>query len=259
MFFNRSNKKIKSNYLFVIGSGRSGTHFIGRAIGKHPQVELFLEETENFRLVKEVAILEKGEKYQSRLVKRYKKLQKISKQPWILEKSHPNIWLTEGLLSNFPDSYFIGMQRDLYQIVSSMLNHDRKKNVRTWFDILPTNKCSRFLGINDYNISYYKDLPIEAKCVIRWLSHTFELERLKKEYPDKVFIFDYSIFCENFESELFKIEQLTALNLKEYAERPKSESLQKFKNLTNEQIKIIDETFQKEKIFFEKIYKEKNN
>lgn len=258
MFFSkRNNKKSKSNskYIFIIGSGRSGTHFIGRAIGEHPQVELFLEDTKNFNLVKKVAILEKGDKYLHRLLKRYKKLQEKSDKTWILEKSHPNIWLTESLLLHFPDSYFIGMQRDLYQVVSSMLNHGGINNVKSWYDLLPMDKNSKFLGLNEYNIEYFKDLPIEAKCTIRWLSHSFELERLKNKYPDRVLVFDYSIFCQNFESEFLKIEQLTELKLMDYAEEPKLVSLNKFRNLSKEQIKIIDETLEREKPNFEKIYR----
>lgn len=254
MFFKNKNRKIESNFIFIIGTGRSGTHFIGRAIGNHPRVKLLLEETKNFRLVKKIAILGAGERSLNQLLKRYKKLQIKSNKPWILEKSHPNIWLMESLTSYFPNSIFIGMQRDVYQVVSSMVKHGGVKSVKSWFNLLPQNKNSKFLGINDYNKNYYEELPLEAKCTIRWLSHKFELERLKAIYPERLFVIDYKILCEKFDIEMDKVEKLTGLDLKKYTEKPKLESLTKFKNLSAEQIKIIDDTLTREIPNFNKIY-----
>lgn len=248
----KKKNNVDSNYLFVIGTGRSGTHFIGRAIGSHPNIDLLLEDTKNFNLVKKAAVFNKGESYTLKLVKHYKAIQQASVNNWILEKSHPNIWLTDTLIQHFPNSYFLGMQRNVYQVVNSMLSHDGLKGVKKWFEILPHNKPSRFLGINAYNISYYKELPIEAKCVIRWLSHTYELKRIKQEYPNAVTIFDYDRFCLDFEGELHKVEKMVGLDLLEYAEKPKLESLKKFENLNKNQMGIISETMKNEIGFFEK-------
>lgn len=246
-FWNKKINDIDTRFLFVIGTGRSGTHFIGRIIGKHPRVEFLLEDTTTFNLSKKAAIPEPDQKYINRLITHYKKIQEKSEKRFVLEKSHPNIWITDSLVEHFPSSFFIGVQREVFQVVNSMLNH---KGVLRWFKTVSNNKTSRFLGINERNISYYKDLPIEAKCTLRWLSHTAELKLLQEKYPASVLIFDYQELCTDFNTQVDRFDRLLSLNLKDYAETPNLESLNKYKNLTNEQIAIIEDTIAKEADFF---------
>lgn len=265
-----------SNYIFIIGLGRSGTHFLGRAIGKHPEVQLLLEESKTFSLVQKVTIFNNSEKYFNKLLKRYIDINKKSEKPWILEKSHPNIWITEKLIEKFPKSYFFGINRDVYQVLSSMLKHgksqpksklqylkhiiskklypNKPQNVTSWFDLLPMDKPSKFLGINEHNISYYKSLPIEAKIVIRWLSHKYELERLSKKNPNRVFCFDYTNFCLNMDYHLDIIAKITNLDHKRFVEYPNLTSLNKYKTLSDNQIRIVKETLEREEPIFRKLY-----
>lgn len=242
-FFRSKPKKINSNFLFIIGTGRSGTHFLGRVIGNHPEVQVLMENRKTFSLVKKAAITKRTNKDLDKLITRYQKIQENSNKGFILEKSHPNIWLVPRLNESFSSSHFIGVQRDVYQVVYSMLRH---KGVSKWYKKLPQDKLSDFLGITKQNRAYFHSLPIEAKCTIRWMAHKSKLLELKKTYPKKIVIIDYQELCNNFEEQVARLESITGLDLINYAEKPKEESLNKYKNLNQSQIDIINETLQKE-------------
>src|SRR5690606_38689612 len=121
-------------FVFVLGTGRSGTHFLGRLIGKNPSCHLLLESEETFPLSIKANITHYHTiRHKNRLIKKYNKLIQKATKPFIIEKSHQNIWSFEDLYEIFSDSLFIGIQRDVKQVVNSMLEH---RGVLKWFDRL---------------------------------------------------------------------------------------------------------------------------
>lgn len=234
----------KSKFLFVIGSGRSGTNFLGRIIGNHPEIKMLLEDKKTFKKAVEASVHFFGDerKYKN-LISTYKWLQYTTFKPYILEKSHPNLWIVEKLEREFPDAKFIGIERDVFQVVYSMLNH---KGVSKWFDLLPYREYSHFLGINKGNVEGYHNLPLEAKCTIRWIAHQRRLDNLSERYPDKVFKIDYQRLCNEFEKEVKELSDFVGIDLTPYAERPKFQPLDKWKNLTEEALENIKTTLDRE-------------
>lgn len=226
------------NIIFVIGTGRSGTHFLGRLIGENPSCNLLLEDKEIFPLCKEVNISEYGNKRKlKRLLNKYKKIIKKNKKKYIIEKSHQNIWIVEELQKEFPNAFFIGIERDVKQVVYSMMRHP---GILKWFNLLDTTKESHFLGINKGNIHLYDSLTLEEKCAIRWVAHKKRMEYLKHKINNLIVV-DYNKICNDYHQEITKLEKLMNINLREYAELPNFESLHKFKQLTEEQIKNIEQ------------------
>ena len=95
--------------VFVIGTGRSGTHWLGYSLGNHPEVRATVEVEPMFGLSKRMALNPALEgELLGRLIKAYKWQLFKSSPRLYLDKSHPNIWIAEKLKKAFPQALFIG-------------------------------------------------------------------------------------------------------------------------------------------------------
>lgn len=233
-----SNKK---NLIFVSGTGRSGTHLIGRTISSHDAIEGRIETSNTFGPITRIATTQDFNPswltflyklvLKSRLNKVIKSTDKI-----VLEKSHPSLWLVDYFIKTF-DAKFVFIYRDVEPTVSSMLEHG---GVLTWYDKLPQDKPNRFLGITKENASTFDNLSIEEKCALRWQSHYNEIFALNKKYPDRTFVMKYDEFLVNPEPILEKIAAFIGIPNTFNPEKFKVDSLDKWKNLlSEEQVKKI--------------------
>jgi len=228
--------------IFISGSGRSGTHLIGRAISSHSQIEGRIEDPKTFGLITRLGTTQdlKHSLYNWALrALLYTRLNKILNETnlHILEKSHPSIWLFDKFASKFPNAFFIGVWRDVEPTVSSMLEHG---GVLTWYDRLPLDRPNRFLGITELNKAEFRNYSIEEKCALRWLSHKNELFRLKQVYPDRFHLIKYEEFMESPEAHLSAIALKLDLPNEFEPEKFNMDSLHKWKEtLSVEQVKMI--------------------
>src|SRR6056297_3920847 len=126
--------------IFVLGTGRSGTHLLGRTISSHPLIEGYIEDPGIFHPSVNIAVKQDISSniyidiQKRRVIKKYKKLLKQSSAEILLDKTHPVIWFAEYLMNKLPNSQFVGIIRNQYQTVSSMLNHP---GVLSWYETLP--------------------------------------------------------------------------------------------------------------------------
>ena len=231
--------------IYIMGTGRSGTHLLGRTVSSHPLIEGHIEDPDYFHPAVNIAVKQDIssqwyigiQKY--RLLRKYKSLIKQSSSDFILTKSHPVIWFSEYLMNKLDNALFIGIIRNQYQTVSSMLNHS---GVQEWYSMLPQNKPNRFLGITEENKSYFNDFPLESKCAYRWLSHKKELQRLQNVLKDRYLLFDYDDFVTHLDDHLQKISDFLNIENQFNPEALKTESLDKWRSyLTKEQIQHIDQ------------------
>ena len=235
--------KKSKNIVFIIGSGRSGTHLLGRTIGLVERYDSFIENKESFNFVTKIAVNPKrNPKDIKKVLKLYERIFKKSKNQYILEKTHPNIWLVEDLLEHFSNSKFIGIKRDVYATVASMLKH---KGVLNWYNVLPLNEVNPFLGITTENIEIFKELPIEMKCALRWKSHVNRLDDLQAKFPKEVLVVNYEDFYKDYSKLMKGMASFLDLENPIISETLNSDSLEKWKlSLSKEQIINIDKVLQ---------------
>ena len=114
--------------ILISGTGRSGTHLIGRTISTHPDIKGRIESPDTFNLITKIATTQDNKNplyityLKKLLVFKLTRILKKSKYH-ILEKSHPSIWLAEFIFSKFNNAFLIGVWRDVEPTINSMLQH----------------------------------------------------------------------------------------------------------------------------------------
>ena len=173
----------------VIGTGRSGTNWLGSTIASHPQVVGGKEREPEFTIAKKIGALEEYTKW-NRLIATYvKRLEEAdaAKANWYVDKGHPLIWAAEKLAKEFPSIVFFGIDRCIFSIVSSCMDHI---GVRKWFEDerLLTKRTSPFLGKNEKNSERFNSAPLYVQCAWRAVSHRNEYDRLQTVLKPSQFV-----------------------------------------------------------------------
>jgi hypothetical protein len=231
---------IDKTLIFILGSGRSGTHLLGRTVGHIDEVEAFIEDHKLFKKVTDVAVNPNRTKSDiKKILKLYNTEFSQTKKSFVLEKTHPNIWLVEAIQDYFETAKFIGIKRNVYATIASMLNH---KGVLEWYNVLPLDKVNPFLGITEENRDVFKDLPLESKCALRWKSHFDRLTYLETKFPEKVLVVDYEDFYNDYKGLMKTLELFLKLQKPIDSETLISSNIDRWKSeLTDIQIKNIDQ------------------
>ncbi len=217
-----------SKKIFILGSGRSGTHWIGYILQAHPKIHATVEEEPAWGWVKRMAVEpdSRSELY-PKLVRYYQRQHHLSTPRHYLDKSHPNIWLAEQLAESFEDALFLGIIRNPYATVASMLRHE---GVRGWHDRwkeLPVP--NRFLGITEADKANYEDLPVAVKCAMRWRSHRDQMEHLKSQLGERIMVVRYEMLFSDTATLLDEIGEFIGLTSPIPLPHAKASSLNKWK------------------------------
>lgn len=213
--------------IFIVGCGRSGTNWLGNIINTSKEIYTTIEAPETFNLVTDIVIKGKKELLNN-LINRYDSISNLVKPLHYADKSHHNLWLVDDLVSEFSDSKFIGIYREVYGTVASMLKH---KGVLSWFDTWDKYPVpNKFLGITNYNENIYNNYSLIEKCTLRWASHYDQLIYLQEKYTDKFLSINYDDLVDNIDQEVDKINKF--LNLDSVKVVPVKKSLYKHNDLS---------------------------
>jgi hypothetical protein len=180
----------KPRPVFVIGCGRSGTHLLARALAAHPLVRATIEAEPMFGLSTAMALDPRLEQVLLEDLARCYQMELRRRRPAIyLDKSHPNIWIAEKLKDRFPEARFIGIQRNVFATVASMLKH---RGVLQWHERwkefpLP----NRFLGIDAETAAVYEQFPLVVKCALRWAAHRNRLAALERTLDEDLLLLQF--------------------------------------------------------------------
>lgn len=239
-------KSIKTHKIFIVGTGRSGTHWAGHTLAAHPSITATIEEKEIFNLVKTAATNpSQKSSVMPKIIKFYRRAHMNAVPSHYLDKSHPNIWLVEELENKFDDALFIGIQRDAYQVVSSMLQH--KILMDTWYTHWEEMGVpNEFMGVDNSNLEDFKRASLAGKATFRWISHTNRHHELLKKMPKKYLLINHDQLMADTDNQLKIVEEF--IGLTKPLPKPAVDNATKHKwknNLTSEQKKEIDSILQK--------------
>ena len=230
---NRFRKPSDEPMIFVLGTGRSGTHWIAWILEDHPEIATLIEKPPIFNWVVEMALNKSSEEVLfPRLVSRYRAERSIAGRLYLLDKSHPNIWIAGLLQSEFPEARFLGVRRDVYGTVSSMLQH---RGVRRWveqWEEFPVP--NRFLGVTEENKERYREMSLAGRCALRWLAHERQLDRLEKELGGRMYQVDYRRLHNETDVVLDELKGFLGLSLPINGPSVKKGSLDKWRSLLSD-------------------------
>ncbi|WP_332694840.1 sulfotransferase family protein [Halalkalibacter lacteus] len=215
--------------IFVIGTGRSGTHWVGHILQSHPNIHVSIEKPEIFNRVTNMALNNTTKKELfPQLVELYRKEQKIAYPKHYADKSHPNIWLAEELAATFPNAKFIGIYRNPYATVASMLKH---QGVQMWYKKWSDYPIpNRFLGITNENVNDFKQMSLPVKCALRWQSHKLQLNYLETTLKERLHIISYEKLIRQHKAEAKKLQTFLKLIKPFPSIQIKKESLNRWKS-----------------------------
>lgn len=206
--------------IFIVGTGRSGTHFLARTMQTHPQLTDLTGGEENHFVFNDVVKLAQNDKHADKdfqkLVEKYNILSRVSGKNFLLDQSHPNLWLMEKLLCHFPEGKFVAIIRDPASVAYSTTMHNGVKKWLETYSKLPN--AINFLGIDYLEKRLYKDLSLVEKSTLRWKSHVLEIDRLLKKYPNNFTVVCYEELCTDSANVISNLS--TFLNLKNEFELP---------------------------------------
>jgi hypothetical protein len=120
-----------------------------------------------------------------------------------VDKSHPNLFNVPALLSYFPEAKFIGIYRNVFETVASMLTHGACANWGARYKELKFP--NEFLGLDVHNIERYESATLAGRCAFRWFSHYSKLLQLEAEYNDQFLLINYRDLIQQNESQTKRI------------------------------------------------------
>lgn len=183
--------------IFVIGQGRSGTHWIAECLSGHPEIYATIEQKPVFQWVTKMAIDHRLEsRLYGRLTLVYKwKLLRAAPRSY-LDKSHPNLWLVEKLQATFPKAKFVGIERNPYaQIASSIRNGAETRPMHLRWREYPVP--NRYYGIAPEMVDSYEAFSTARKCAIRWVAHHKRMREVRERLGDSLYFVGYEEFADD--------------------------------------------------------------
>lgn len=164
--------------IFVVGTGRSGTHFLTRCMIAHPDVTDLLEGREHGqRLAMSVRhAVGPNRRDAVGLASSLAIASVRAGRRQLIDQCHPNLW-NHGLLSRcFPRSSWLAPIREPRAVVASMLQHDGVRRRSEQWQSYPM-PCP-FIGVTEQNRERFEAASLAGRCAYRWLSHVARIREL---------------------------------------------------------------------------------
>lgn len=212
------------NRIFVIGTGRSGTCWMGNILAEHEEINGYIEYKSLFKLVMDMTLdnIDRTDKIFNICDKLYDE----SYPKHVSHKTHQCIWIAEKIAERYKNALFVGMMRDVKSTVASMLQHVA---VRRWCEEWHKYQIpNRFLGITTDNIDWYRNASIIERCTARWVSHQNELMKLRNKINMK--IIQYEDLVKDTANILSDLQKFLNLNVEFKDVIPQKSSLTKWKS-----------------------------
>jgi hypothetical protein len=189
----RSGKDVEAmvQAIFVVGTGRSGTHFTCRALAGFANVTDPLGGNENHDVLKEIATAALYHRSLPTSVLAYYSERRAELAPGqvLLDQHHPNIFFFQQISKVFDDLIYLFPARPVVQVIASMMRH---RGVMSWYQVARDGYSplsftkrvpvpNRFLGIRDR--ADLDTLPTHLLCALRVLAHNRQMAELAAADP----------------------------------------------------------------------------
>lgn len=180
---------MKPNAIFIIGSGRSGTHLLCKSLLGYRNVNDGLDGQENSKVLESSTISAiMHRELDEWVIKHYKKkISEYNEKNYIfVDQSHTNLFNVKQLRSHFPNAIFLMTERDTVQIVSSYMEGYGK--FRVWINWAKVNDHplpNRFLGTTTNE--QLMNTPRHVLATMRTQAVKEEMARVYKEHKDVVY------------------------------------------------------------------------
>ena len=195
--------------IFILGSGRSGTHWLGHILRSHPAVTVTIEERPMFGWSTAMALDSRTREVLFPKLAREYRIRIDSSAGHYADKSHPNIWIAEMLAGEFPDALFVGIERGPFATVASMLRHGGVLSWhRRWREFPVPNT---FLGITEADASGYDDLGKATQCAMRWVTHRDRMRTLRERLGSRLMVLSYEAIHSDPKREATRLQRFLGL------------------------------------------------
>lgn len=178
--------------VFIIGTGRSGTHLLAEILARVSSLHVLVEKQPLFRWSSSMAMDHRLEpSLFPRWVRRFR-LEQFSAAPrTVIDKCHTNMWLVERLVESFPTAVFLATRRSPHATIASMLRHGGFVFSPHRWQSLPVP--NRFLGIAEDTAEEYGRLSQPEQLALRWISNEKRREVVRQTLGDRLLEVDYEL------------------------------------------------------------------
>ncbi|MBV7379062.1 sulfotransferase [Maritimibacter dapengensis] len=234
--------------IFVVGTGRSGTHFTIRLLEGFSGAHDPLAGVENNAVLMDIAKAAIHHRMPSEATADYYRRQMLYLNGVFLDQHHPNLFFVEHWAAMFPGLVFLYPDRPAYQVVASMLRHG---GVMSWYrhagawqdDAKPRVPFpNRFLGLDRFED--IEALPKHLLCAHRVFAHRRAFLDREEAMGGALRRVDYEALVADPEGafrRVFTEDEQAALGDFELVEEPRAGSLKKYLDvLTKDQIDEIE-------------------
>lgn len=235
-----------TKFCFIVGTGRSGTHYLAKLINDHPDIYDPFHGKEHRRLLVATtrAALMNNVKLPWRVILNYKLLRALAGGRVLLDQCHPNLFFVQEINSKLRGAKFLALWRDTPAVVSSMLEHH---GVRRWQEgAVKYPFPNQFLGAVTRDA--YTKLSEVEQCALRVIQHKNRISELAENTNNNVSVVQYRDMVLNPVSSRNKL--YSALGLPEVdtlRTKPNVDSIHKWKTRLGKaevrQIRQLEEEF----------------
>lgn len=201
---------VESRKIFVVGTGRSGTHWLGATLAEHPDVRATIEQSPFFGRATAAAVDPRRKPLHLPYLRvRYTWEHARSRPRHYVDKTHANLWHAETLARYFPQARFIAMRRGVYGTVASMMRHN---GVLRWQRVWRRYPVpNRFLGITEEVATFYDELPLAAQCALRWKAHDERIQELVDSLGGRFLVVEYERMADEYDTEACRVWEFLEL------------------------------------------------
>jgi hypothetical protein len=232
--------------IFVVGTGRSGTHFTCHCLREFAHLEDFLHGREHGRTLYRLAFAAmRGKSFplSSRWHYEVLRLRSLLSGKVLIDQHHPNLFHIGALARLFPKAVFLYPNRPAVQVVASMITHE---GVSGWYRKILSNELqvpfpNRFFGLE--SCKQLVDEPLHRICYYRVRAHHDAALEARRRFGERVRFIDYQRLVEDRRSafqDVFTVDELARFGRATTTVKSEVAALSKYKErLTMEQIDDI--------------------